>query len=106
MFPEDRSSRNSGLEDSFELREFWGADRLNCLQGFANTICVSIVFPELCEIAANNATIAEINQALKHDQGSRLGLSRQSGLPNSNINRRAGHNELTYLGWESSGIDQ
>ena len=88
------------------LREFRRADQLKRLQRFANTVCVGIVSPELREIAADNATIPEINQALKHDQGSRFGLSRQSGLPSSNINRRAGHNELTYLGWESSGIDE
>src|SRR6266849_365021 len=94
------------LEDGFEPREFWRPDQLKRLQRFANIVCVRVVSPELCEIAAENATIAEINQALKHSQGSRLGDSRQSGLPRSNINRRAGHNKLAYLGRESSGIDQ
>src|ERR1700730_18086850 len=94
------------LEDGFEPREFWRADRLKRLQGFANTVCVRVVSPELREIAAENATIAEIDQALKHSQGGRLGDGRQSGLPRSNINRRTGHNKLAYLGRESSGIDQ
>ena len=49
------------LEDSFEPREFWRADQLKRLQRFANTVCVRVVFPELREIAAENATIAEIN---------------------------------------------
>src|SRR4029078_5998223 len=94
-----------GLEDGFEPREFRRADQLKRLQSFANAVCVRVVSPELRKIAAENAAITEINQALKHSQGSRFRLSRQSGLPSSNINRRAGHNELTYLGWESSGID-
>jgi hypothetical protein len=67
---------------------------------------ISVVSPELRDVTADNATIAEINQALKHDQGSRLGDSRQSGLLRSNINWCAGHNKLAHLGRESSGIDQ
>ena len=94
------------FEDGFEPREFRRADRLKRLQRFANVDCVGAVSPELRDIAADNATIPEINQALKHDQGSRLCESRQWGLPRSNINRRAGHNKLAYLIWKSSGIDQ
>src|SRR6266849_662171 len=94
------------LEDGFEPRELRRADQLKRLQRFANTVCVRVVSPELREIAAENATIAEINQALKHSQGSRLGDSRQFGSPSSNISRRAGHNTLVHLGRESSGIDQ
>ena len=61
--------RIPGLEDGFDPREFWRADRLKRLQGFANIARVSVVSPELRDIAADNATIAEINQALKQDQG-------------------------------------
>jgi hypothetical protein len=80
------------LEDGFEPREFSQADRLRRLQRFANIVCISAVSPELRDVAADNETIAEIDQALKHDQGSRLGERRQTGLLRSNINRRAGHN--------------
>ena len=64
------------------------------------------VSPEFFDIAADHATFAEIDQALKHDEGSSLGHGRQSGLPGRNIDRGAGHHELADLGWESSGIDQ
>src|ERR1700730_9850898 len=94
------------LEDGFARGDFGGADLVKRLQRFANTVCVRVVSPELREIAAENATIAEINQALKHSQGSRLGDRRRSGWPRSNINRRTGHNKPAYLGRESSGIDQ
>src|SRR5882724_434344 len=47
------------LEDGFELREFRRADRLKRLQRFANTVCVGVVSPEFCEVAAENATITE-----------------------------------------------
>src|SRR3984893_3245211 len=94
------------LEDGFEPREIWRADLVKRLQRFANTVCVRVVSPELREIAAENATIAEINQVLKHRQGGRLGDRRESGLRRSNINRRPGDIKLAYLGRESSGIDQ
>src|SRR6478752_10019110 len=95
-----------GLEDGFEPREFRRADQLKRLQSFANAVCVRVVSPELREIAAENATITEINQALEHSRGSRLGDSRQWGMPRSNIHRRAGHNKTAYLGRESASIDQ
>src|SRR5712664_4680091 len=95
------------LEDGFDLREFRRADRLKRLQRFTDLVCFNgVVSPEPCDIAADDATVAEINQAFKHGQGSSLGDSRQFGLPRSNINRRPGHDELAYLGWESPGIDQ
>src|SRR6266568_4689247 len=94
------------LEDGFEPREFRRADQLKRLQRFANTVFVRVVSPEFREIAAENATIAEINQALKHRQRRSLGNSGQSGLPRSDINRSASHNKLAYLGRESSGIEQ
>src|SRR5712664_3787716 len=95
------------LEDGFDLREFRRADRLKRLQRFTDLVCFNgVVSPEPCDIAADDATVAEINQAFKHGQGSSLGDSRQFGLPRSRINRRPRHHELAYLGWESPGIDQ
>src|SRR5882672_9500998 len=80
------------LEDGFDLREFRRADRLKRLQRFTDLVCFNgVVSPEPCDIAADDATVAEINQAFKHGQGSSLGDSRQFGLPRSNINRRPGH---------------
>src|SRR3984893_8480872 len=46
------------LEDGFEPREFWRADRLKRLQRFANIACVRVVSPELRDATADNATIA------------------------------------------------
>src|SRR5713226_6571700 len=42
------------LEDGFEPREFWRADRLKHLQRFANIVCISVISPELRDIAADN----------------------------------------------------
>src|SRR4029078_6500108 len=66
-----------GLEDGFEPREFRRADQLKRLQSFPNAVCVRVVSPELCEIAAEDTAITEINQVLKQSQGSCLGDSRQ-----------------------------
>ena len=77
------------------------------LQRSTNIIGVdSVVLPELRDVAADKAAIAEIYQALEHGQRRRRGDRRQFGLACGNIDRRTGEDELAHLPREPRGIDQ
>ena len=91
------ASAAMGLTSMESMDEFIAVNLVNYhayREGLAGIPGVTLVGYDPREKSSYQYVITEIDEALKHSQGSRLGDSRQWRMLRSNVNRGAGHDKL------------